>query len=83
MHVCSHAQPNQFPFCFGQDYVIYTRRVILFVDLFRYITKLLVLFLQYVLALSTPEGYQGYGPEQGQMVMQILPKPASTLNSKL
>jgi hypothetical protein len=54
MHVCcSHAQPNEFSLYFGQD-------------LF---TKLLVLFLQYVLALSTPEGYQGYGPEQGQMVM--------------
>jgi len=25
---------------------------------------------EYALALSTPEGYQGYGPEQGQMVMQ-------------
>jgi hypothetical protein len=40
--------------------------------------KMLSCFVQYALALSTPEGYQGYGPEQGQMVMQ-----RTTLNSEV
>jgi hypothetical protein len=28
--------------------------------------------LQYSLALSTPEGYQGYGPEKGQKVTDLV-----------
>jgi hypothetical protein len=36
------------------------------------LTIIFLLLLQYSLGLSTPEGYQGYGPEQGQKVINLV-----------